>query len=290
MKRMAAYLGAIVIVAVLAVTAFIYSGVYDVSATEQHSRPVFWVLQTVMRRSVQERSPDLPMPDLSDADLLARGLRHYERHCTQCHGAPGIAPADFAMGMQPVAPNLVHTARTWTEGDIFWAIKNGIQMTGMPAWDYRLDDAEIWSLVAIVKRMASISPRDYQDARAEVLGEQQETSQREAEQTDTSREAGPATMEPGDPERGKAAILQYACISCHQIPGIVGPDVRVGPLLEGIAERQFIAGVIPNTPENMVRWISRPQEINPLTAMPDMGVSEAHARDIAAYLDSIASR
>jgi cytochrome c2 len=163
-------------------------------------------------------------------------------------------------------------------------------MTGMPAWEYRLADADIWSLVAIVKLMAMISPADYQEARAEVLGEQDEASRGETDQTERSGAAGPATLEPGEPENGRAAILQYACISCHQVPGIVGPDVRVGPPLEGIADRQFIAGVLPNTPENMIRWIMRPQEVNPLTAMPDMGVSEAHARDIAAYLDSVASR
>lgn len=289
MKRAAAYLCAIAVVAVLGILGFIYSGVYNVSAITQHPSLVFRALHTTMRRSVQERSPVLTIPDLSDADLLARGVRHYERHCTQCHGSPGIGPDDFAKGMRPVPPNLVHTGRTWTAGDIFWAIKHGIEMTGMPAWDYRLSDGEIWSLVAVVKMFTTMAPVEYQEMRAEIVGEQQEPRETGPEQTQQVDAAVPAAEGQGDPERGKLAILQYACISCHTIPGIVGPNVRVGPPLEGIADRQFIAGVLPNTPESMLRWIQRPQEVNPLTAMPDMGVSDAHARDIAAYLYSLDS-
>ena len=90
----------------------------------------------------------------------------------------------------------------------------------------------------------------------------------------------------GDPERGAIAIGQYACTSCHVVPGVVGPDVRVGPTLEGIARRKYIAGVLPNTPENMILWILDPVAVDPLTAMPDMGVTETDALDMAAYLYS----
>ncbi len=93
-----------------------------------------------------------------------------------------------------------------------------------------------------------------------------------------------AAMGLGDPEQGRLAIQQYACVTCHRIPEIVGPDARIGPPLAGIADRKYIAGVLPNTPENMVRWIQAPKEIDPLTAMPDMDVSEPHARDMVAYL------
>jgi cytochrome c2 len=79
----------------------------------------------------------------------------------------------------------------------------------------------------------------------------------------------------------------YACASCHRIPGITGPESPVGPPLEHIASRTILGGVIPNTPENMIRWIRAPQEVTPLTAMPDLGVSERDAVDIAAYLATL---
>lgn len=87
-----------------------------------------------------------------------------------------------------------------------------------------------------------------------------------------------------DPQRGKAAIRQYGCVACHVIPSIAGPASNVGPPLNEIARRAYIGGVLPNTPADMVRWLRDPPRVDPLTAMPDMGISEADAKDIAAYL------
>jgi cytochrome c2 len=87
-----------------------------------------------------------------------------------------------------------------------------------------------------------------------------------------------------DPRRGKHALAQYACHACHTIPGVTGSKVHIGPPLAGIASRTLIAGKLPNTPDNMVRWIRTPQLFDPRTAMPAMGVTERDARDIAAYL------
>lgn len=88
----------------------------------------------------------------------------------------------------------------------------------------------------------------------------------------------------GDAEVGKALIAKYGCGSCHLIPGVRGANSYVGPPLIGIASRMYIAGVIPNDPENMVRWIMNPQSVEPHTAMPNLGVREREARDIAEYL------
>ena len=88
----------------------------------------------------------------------------------------------------------------------------------------------------------------------------------------------------GDPARGRAQIVAYGCGSCHVIPGVSGASGLVGPPLTQFAHRAFIAGEVPNNSEFLVRWISVPQSIEPGTAMPNLGVSEAQARDIAAYL------
>jgi len=87
-----------------------------------------------------------------------------------------------------------------------------------------------------------------------------------------------------DAGRGRARIAEYGCVSCHAIPGVRGPGARVGPPLRHLASRAYLAGVLPNTPANLVRWLRDPPAIAPRTAMPDMGLSEADARDIAAYL------
>lgn len=96
----------------------------------------------------------------------------------------------------------------------------------------------------------------------------------------------PATTA-GDPERGKAAIVKYGCGSCHVIPGIQGAAGTVGPSLAGIAGRPQIAGVVPNNPENMVRWLMDPPAVKPGTAMPKVGATEPEARDMAAYLATL---
>jgi putative membrane protein len=88
----------------------------------------------------------------------------------------------------------------------------------------------------------------------------------------------------GDPARGRAALEAYGCGSCHEIRGINGGRGRVGPSLERIGNRVYIAGYLPNEPETLVRWIMSPRAFRNPTAMPDLGVTEQQARDIAAYL------
>lgn len=88
----------------------------------------------------------------------------------------------------------------------------------------------------------------------------------------------------GDPENGRLLLRQFACGSCHLIPGVANAHGNVGPPLEGVAKRVYLGGVLPNTPESMAAFIREPQKASPRTAMPDMGVSEAHARDMVAYL------
>ena len=91
----------------------------------------------------------------------------------------------------------------------------------------------------------------------------------------------------GVPDRGARAIRAYGCSGCHTIPGIPGAVGLVGPPLAGVAQRVYLAGVLTHTPDNLVRWIMTPQDVDSLTAMPNLGVTLQEARDIAAYLYSI---
>ena len=88
----------------------------------------------------------------------------------------------------------------------------------------------------------------------------------------------------GDPAIGKDLIFEYGCHSCHSVPGVPSADAYVGPPLDAWAERRYIAGLLPNEPDNLVAWIVNPPRFEPNTAMPTLGVSEQEAADIAAYL------
>ena len=88
----------------------------------------------------------------------------------------------------------------------------------------------------------------------------------------------------GDARAGRQDIRKYGCYSCHTIPGVAGARGLVGPPLDGIRNRQYIAGELPNNTENLMKWIQHPHQVEPHTVMPEMGVSEQDSRDIAAYL------
>jgi cytochrome c len=93
-----------------------------------------------------------------------------------------------------------------------------------------------------------------------------------------------------DPARGPALIEAYGCGECHTIAAVRGANGMVGPPLTNVARRGFIAGSLPTTPENLVRWIRDPQGVEPGTAMPDLGIGPEDARDLAAYLYRVAGR
>jgi cytochrome c2 len=100
-----------------------------------------------------------------------------------------------------------------------------------------------------------------------------------------ARDTGPAwQVQGGDAARGRKLVSELGCAGCHTIPGVRGANGKVGPPLREVGDRQFIAGMLRNEPENLVRWLRNPQSVVPGNAMPDMGITEQQARDIAAFL------
>ena len=91
-------------------------------------------------------------------------------------------------------------------------------------------------------------------------------------------------MTGGSVARGESAIAKYGCGTCHTIPGIRSANATVGPPLNRIAVRHYLGGHLPNTPGHMVEWIQHPQKIDPRNVMPEMGVTDQDASDIAAFL------
>ncbi|MDH0681466.1 c-type cytochrome [Achromobacter animicus] len=252
----------------------VYFGMYDVTATSPHTTPVHHLLDVALTRAVKTRSAEIMPPELDAAERIQNGSRLYRAHCAQCHGGPGVAPQPYALGLNPAPAALVATARTRTAAEIFWVTRQGIKMTGMPAWQYRLTDDEIWDVVAFLRVLPGLSADDY---RRGDDGQPPEKPQANAQ----------PSARVGDARAGRDALQQYLCVTCHAIPGVPGAWNYVGPALDQMGERPYIAGVMPNTPANMERWLRNPPAVKPGTAMPDLGVSEQDARDIAAFLRTL---
>lgn len=277
MLTLAAVLTGAAVTAVVVVA----GGLYDVGATTQHTQPVYSLLETTMKRSVRQRAADIVPPPLSQPGLIARGAACYRDHCVQCHGGPGVAPGPVGMSMQPLPGPLLDASRRWHEREIYWITRHGIRMSGMPAWGMRLSEQELWAVVGFIARMPSLSPAEYGAQMAAV---------QHAQCTPAGRGLAdaPAALSSRPPDEGaELALRQYACVACHTIPGLTGSDTRVGPPLQGLARRTLIAGRLPNTPDNLVRWIRSPQQFKPGTAMPDLGVTPEHAQLMADYLSAL---
>jgi mono/diheme cytochrome c family protein len=277
MKKSLLVLGtvaALAAAALLGAGLVVYSGVYDVGATSQHLQPVHTLLETTMRHSVRLRARNISPPALDDGQRLARGAALFRDQCVQCHGAPGVAQAGFGQSMQPVPGPLVDAMQRWRPREIYWITRHGIKMSGMPAWQFRLDEEALWDVVAFVNLLPTLSPQAYAQATQGAGPAPQ-------------RGDGAAPLRTGDVARGKLALGQYACQACHTIPGITSSSPNVGPPLQGLASRSLIAGKLANTPDNLMLWVRDPKAVKPQTAMPDMGVSETDARDIAAYLATL---
>ena len=270
--------------------AFVFSGAYNVAATSQHVQPIYTLLGTTMRQSVRLRASGVTEPAPGDAEQGQRGLACYQSLCVQCHGAPGVAQNDIGKSMQPVPGPLVDAMQRWRPRELYWITRHGIKMSGMPAWEHRLDDGQIWDVVAFLERLQTLSPQAYAAATTTVGSNTCAQADLNAVQA-TGAPVNSGLTErltgTGSPERGRLALSQYACSACHIIPGITSSYPNVGPPLAGMAGRRLIAGRLANTPDNMVEWLRKPQIVKPGTAMPDMGVTEAHARDMATYLATL---
>lgn len=264
-------LGAVLVA--LAASLFIYFGIYNVRATREPPAPIYHLLHTVMRRSDFVRADDIPTPDLKEPGRIRNGFILFREHCVQCHGAAGVTPQPFALGLRPLPPSLLPPAKEWTPAQLYWVIKYGVSFTAMPAWEFRLKERELWDVTAFVKYLPRMSPTEYRQWDKEL-----------PHLPDAPAQSGAIAARLGDPAAGKHAINQYLCATCHKIPGIVGATKMVGPPLGGIARRAYIAGKLKNTPDNMLRWLADPQKINPDTAMPNLHIREQDIQDIAAYL------
>ena len=149
------------LIVVFGTGAAIYAGLYDVAATSPHWRATNWLLETARTRSIKSQAAGIAAPPaLDDPANVVLGVEHYAAHCAVCHGAPGVPKGDIARGLYPQPPDLAKTEPRYTPAELFWIIKHGIKMTGMPAWSDHSDE-EIWATVGFLEKLPGMSEQDY---------------------------------------------------------------------------------------------------------------------------------
>ena len=158
--KIAAALVGLVLVAV-ALTAFVYSGLYNIAADEPHWRMTERVLALLRTRSIETRAADVSVPDLADPKRVLVGAGQYAEMCQACHLAPGIADTPLRQGLYPKPPELARHRMDPKES--FWVIKHGIKMTGMPAWGASHGDDVLWSVVAFLQKLPELDAKQYRD-------------------------------------------------------------------------------------------------------------------------------
>jgi mono/diheme cytochrome c family protein len=147
----------------LAATALlvILTGAYNVAATERHQAPVAWALEAAMRNSVQAGARELHPPATFTPAMIAAGAGEYKTMCQHCHGGVGTEKAGWAAVMTPDPPALARAAEDWTAAEVFWLVKHGVKMTGMPAFGPTHDDETLWNIAAFVKALPEMSAEKY---------------------------------------------------------------------------------------------------------------------------------
>ncbi|MGE0370687.1 MAG: cytochrome c [Gammaproteobacteria bacterium] len=139
----------------------VYTGAYNVAATERHTSFVRWALDTTFENSVKRRAADIVPPDSITPEMITAGAVSYKAMCQHCHAGPGIERDEWASGMLPQPPHLTEAAAEWTLQQVFWLVRHGVKMSGMPAFGPTHDDQAIWSIAAFVKELPAMTPEHY---------------------------------------------------------------------------------------------------------------------------------
>ena len=140
---------------------FIYSGIFNVAADDPHTKPFYWLMETVRERSIAVRARDVEVPSLKDPAMIIVGGADFNEMCTGCHLKPGIEESEMVSGMYPRPPRLAESTRD-NPAETFWIIKHGLKMSGMPAWGPTHDDDRIWAMVAFLQQLPQLTPAQYQ--------------------------------------------------------------------------------------------------------------------------------
>jgi mono/diheme cytochrome c family protein len=163
--RVLSAIGALAIVVGIACAVFFFGGFYSVAGTADDPAAVTWALTRVRTASIDRHANDKPPVSFDDPKTVQAGAQAYSAlGCANCHGAPGVKWQKFSEGLHPDPPDLKDVAGELSPAQLFWVVKNGINMTGMPSFEQAgAKDDELWSVVAFVKKLPGLSEADYKN-------------------------------------------------------------------------------------------------------------------------------
>jgi mono/diheme cytochrome c family protein len=162
--RILALIGALAILLAIGAAIFFFGGFYNVAESRDNPAVVDWTLARVRAASVEAHATEAPPAALDDPATAKAGARAYATiGCVNCHGGPPDKDwAKWSEGLKPVPADLKKMATERTPAELFWAVKNGIKFTGMPSFGLAgVSDQQIWTLVAFIKNLPSMSDADY---------------------------------------------------------------------------------------------------------------------------------
>ena len=161
--RFLAVIGAFAIAVALAAAAFFFGGFYNIAANAHDPAVVDWALVKVRTAAIASQAKTQPPAGYDTPEKVQAGARAFSAQgCANCHGAPGVKWAKFSEGLNPDPPDLKEVAAELPAAQMFWVIRNGIRMTGMPSFNAAgASDEDIWSIVAFVKKIPVVTEADY---------------------------------------------------------------------------------------------------------------------------------
>ena len=162
--RFLALIGALAIIVAVGAAIYFFGGFYSVAENEDNPAVVDWALASIRGASVAGHATETPPANLDDPETVKAGARTYSTiGCVNCHGGPPNANwVKWSEGLKPVPADLKVMAKERTASQLFWAIKSGIKFTGMPSFGLAgASDEQIWSIVAFIKKLPTMSDDDY---------------------------------------------------------------------------------------------------------------------------------
>ena len=156
---------------------YIYSGAYNIAATDGHTDLGRWLLRTIKLESIQAHAEPTAESPPPDSTMIRQGFHNFQEMCVVCHGAPGVEPGWMGKGLRPDPPKLSKAVTMYSEGELRWILKHGIKMAGMPALAPTHSDLQIQSIVAFIQTLPETSPEEYaaMSRTAQQQGQGQET-------------------------------------------------------------------------------------------------------------------
>jgi mono/diheme cytochrome c family protein len=155
---------------------FVWSGRYNVAATVPHYPVTAFLMEEALDRSIKFHSRGIQPPLLKDLKLIKAGFREYHAMCRFCHGAPGYPQTEIAQGLYPKPPVLASKNRPQlSEAELYWVIKNGIKMIGMPAFGPTHGEDEVWAIVSFLRCIPDMQPKEYESMAREAKPHREES-------------------------------------------------------------------------------------------------------------------